>query len=595
MAQRMSADAAVDDRSRVQGAANPFTALAVRARSTGGVARGALAFLVYLGVSVAVFAGSTIGDLATRCVGSCLSDTNLYIWSFGWMDHAVTTRVDPLFSDVVWAPGGIHLAWVTSLPGPALLMQPFTHRFGGLFSVNVLMILAPALAAWATYLVANRVTRRFWASVVAGAVFGFSTYINQHERAQLNLILVFFIPLGVYLVLRWMDRSLGTIAFVVLLGLTLAGLFSTSTEVFATATLMLAVTLLGAIILVPRGTRTRVLACAGWIAASYGVAALLVSPILLRLGSDAPTGEPIRPADLNSVDLLSFVVPPPIARFGGSTFAGLSNRFPAYPQNDTAYIGILFLVVIWFMVEFRKRWWAWFLLGCVLGAAVLSLGPVLHIAGRGSITMPGRWLLDVPLIRHATADRLPLYLFLPIAVMCAAWLAAGKGRWRALRYALVVSGVVLMSIDLAAEPHYHGTIAVPAFFEDGSYHRFVEPGDVVLAIPSQIGGDMVWQAAAGMDLRLGRAYVGPVHPMGSDALGLRVILSGADAGALPPADVVRRFISGRDVRAVFAEEPVGDDVRALMDDVLGGPPVSVDGVSVWVVPASGPTPLDHPA
>jgi hypothetical protein len=72
-------------------------------------------------------------------------------------------------------------------------------------------------------------------------------------------------------------------------------------------------------------------------------------------------------------------------------------------------------------------------------------------------------------------------------------------------------------------------------------------------------------------------------------------LSGADAGALPPADVVRRFISGRDVRAVFAEEPVGDDVRALMDDVLGAPPVSVDGVSVWVVPASGPTPLDHPA
>jgi hypothetical protein len=90
-----------------------------------------------------------------------------------------------------------------------------------------------------------------------------------------------------------------------------------------------------------------------------------------------------------------------------------------------------------------------------------------------------------------------------------------------------------------------------------------------------------------MEFRLGRAYVGPVHPEGADALGLRVILSGSGSN-LPPANVLRTFIEGRGVKAVFAEEPVSEDVSAWLHDVLGTDPESVDGVSVWTVPAQLP-------
>ncbi|HEX3300307.1 MAG TPA: hypothetical protein VHW68_09360 [Actinomycetota bacterium] len=580
--------AATDVEPRARGFERITMATVRAARSSNGTVRGAIVFLLYTALSIAVFALPVIGHLGDRCVGSCLSDTNLYTWSFAWMSHAIHAGQDPLFSDVVWAPSGIHLAWVTSLPGPALLMVPVTDLFGPLASVNVLMIAAPASAAWAMYLVCAQVTRRFWPSVFGGLVFGFSTYMNQHQRAQLNLILVFFIPLAVYLVLRRMNGSLGRIAFVLLLGLTLAGQFLTSTEVFATALLMAGCISIGVLVLAPDPIRRRFLRTVPLIAAAGLVTALLISPVLLGLVRDAPAGEAFRTPELNSVDLLSFVVPPPIARFGGSTFSGLSDRFPGYPQNDTAYMGVVFLAIaIWCVVTFRRVWWSWLLVGAMIIPGVLALGPTLHIAGDPSIPMPQRLLLRIPLIRYATADRLPLYLWVALSILVAVWLAAGASRWRWARYALVALGVVLLSIDLGTDPNYHGSLDVPAFFQDGAYQRFAGPDDVVLGIPSQIGGDMVWQASTDMGFRLGRAYVGPVHPEGADALGLRVILSGSGSN-LPPANVLRTFIEGRGVKAVFAEEPVSEDVSAWLHDVLGTDPESVDGVSVWTVPAQLP-------
>src|SRR4029078_11671053 len=102
-----------------------------------------------------------------------------------------------------------------------------------------------------------------------------------------------------------------------------------------------------------------------------------VSPILVQLTQDGPEVEAFRAPSTNSVDLLSFVVPSPIPRsrgtasptrwFGGTAFAGVSDRFPSYPQNDTAYIGVVSLaILVWFMVEMRRVWWSWLVLGTIV-------------------------------------------------------------------------------------------------------------------------------------------------------------------------------------------------------------------------------------
>jgi hypothetical protein len=559
-------------------------------KARGGAVRGLAALAMFTLLSILVFALPVIGDLSTRCVGSCLPDTNLYTWAFGWMDYSLANGLDPLFTSYVWAPFGVHLAWVTSLPGPSIVMQPITHAFGGLTSVNMLMIAAPATAAWAMYLVCVRVTKRFWPAIIGGAVFGFSTYINQHMRAQLNLVLVLFVPLAIYLVLRRIDRSLHPLAFVPALALVLAGEFSTSTEIFATMTLFAGLAYVGALMLSPWKLKKRLLSTALWIVAAYGLALAAAYPIIERLQHNAPPDRAVRPPDLNAVDLLSFVVPTTYGRFGGSRFASISERFPALPQNDTGYIGILFVVIaIWFLVQFRRFWWAWFVAGFAFLAANLSLGPVLHVMGDAVTDLPQKSLWKLPLIQHATPDRFPMYLFIALAVMTAAWLAFAPKRFLWARYAVAVVAIAGMSIDLAIEPHYHGTPDIPAFFTDGTYRQYIGPYDVVLGVPDQLGGDMMWQEVTGFDFRLGRAYIGPIHPIGYENAGLGIITTDLSIDQ-PGENAIRHFITARDVKSIVVADPVPTEIESLLIDVVGTKPIAIDGVHLWIVPPEGPTP-----
>jgi hypothetical protein len=452
------------------------------------------------------------------------------------------------------------------------------------------MLAAPALAAWATYLLCVRLTHRFWASVMGGFVFGFSTYINQHERAQLNLLLVFFIPLAVYLVVRRVEASIGRIVFVVLFALVLAGEFATSTEVLATMTMFGGIAYLLALVVSPVEVKKRLAWTVPLLAAAYAGAAAIVSPIINRLASDAPPERAIRPPDLNSIDLLSFIVPSPYGRFGGQHFASFTDGFPALPQNDTGYVGLILVgILIGFAVQFRKRWWALLLTVFALVVAILAMGPVLHIGGTTYGTLPGSILYHLPLIQHATPDRFPVYLSLTLAIIVAIWIAAAKGRSMLLRLAIAGVAVVLLSTDLALEPTYHGILARPAFFTDGMYRQYIEPGDVVFGVPYQLGGDLDWQDATGFDFRLARAYIGPVHPIGHTKAGLGVILT-EPGKYLPGANAVRYFIETRDVTTVVAEDPVPPEIITLMNDVLGTDPADVGGVTVWKVASGGPTP-----
>src|SRR5207253_473088 len=98
-----------------------------------------------------------------------------------------------------------NLAWVTALPGPSLLLAPVTLAFGPIVSSNLLALAAPALAAWAAYLLCHHLTGRFWPSIAGGFVFGFSSYEMAQMRGHLNLLLTFPIPLAVLLVVRQLD------------------------------------------------------------------------------------------------------------------------------------------------------------------------------------------------------------------------------------------------------------------------------------------------------------------------------------------------------------------------------------------------------
>jgi hypothetical protein len=555
------------------------------------------AFLLFLATSILVFALPVMPHLASRCVASCLSDTALYAWSFDYMAHVVTAGFDPLHASVVWAPGGVNLAWVTTLTGPALLMTPFTNWIDPIFSVNVLMLLAPALAAWATYLVCVRVTQRFWPSVMGGFVLGFSTYLNQHMRAHLNLVLLFFLPLAVYLVVRRVQRDIAPWVFVLLLGIDLAAQFSVSTEIAATTALFGGIAMIGTFAFGGRALRGPILRTTLLIGLSYMLAAVLLSPILLSAFHDPPP-DVFRDPTLNSVDAWSIVVPPTTARFGGETFSSLSERFRGLPQDGTAYIGLgLLLVVVLFAIQRRKERSTWLLVGFLALTMILALGPTIFVGGEAIVTGPQALIGRLPLIQHALPERYPAYASLTLAVIVAMWLAgarrrepdaeASPPRSHGWRYALVTLGIAMLSINLAAEPHYHqlfaGPDSIPAFFTQGTYQDYLAPGDTILAVPAEAGEELSWQSATDMTIHLARAYVGPVHPRGHAGAGLLETVSRPDA-KVPPAGALTYFLEQRAVDAVVVQEPVAPLWAAVLTEVTGVEPTSVDGVSIWRLP-----------
>jgi hypothetical protein len=549
------------------------------------VGQGFAAFGIYLVASILAFALPVMTRLDTGCVGICGMDARLYVWSFRWMQYALENGKDPLHTDLLWSPFGMNLTWVTTLPGPSFVLSPITKAFGPLVTENLLLIAAPALAAWATYLICKLVTAKFWPSLAGGFLFGFSTYIVQHERSHVNLLLVFFVPLAVYLVLRRIHDKLHPVIFVPLLALVLAGQFSASTELFATLTFFGGLAFLGAFALGPKDKRWAILKTGLLAGLSYALALAMVSPFLIKAFREQPP-DAIRDMARNSADVLSLIVPRPMLRFGGDLFASFTEDWTASPQDDTSYIGVaIVLMLVLFAWEGRRSRATWLLMGAVLTPLVLSFGPRLHFDGEPFVHGPG-WLVEkIPLIQHALPERFPAYAFLALGVVAAVWIARSSGRSLWLRYVVVALGVLMLARNPGAA-EYHGTYQVPSFFADGTYQQYIEKDAVILAVPAEIGGELAWQAAADMNFRLAQAYTGPLRPGGALTIGR--IRTQQPRPPLPTQERLVRFLMQGSVDAIIVGNPIPDDIRAMMESLTRSLGTEVGGVTIYRIPPGGP-------
>ena len=536
------------------------------------------AFLGYLLLSLVLW-GLPIGmHLASRHVGMGGNDLRLYMWSFEWVPYAVAQGIDPFHTDLVYAPGGADLTWVTIMPGPALVLSPITAAFGSLASVNVAMLLAPALAAWAGYLVCRRVTGAFWPSVAGGQLVGFTPYMAGQMYGHVNLVLIFPAILGVYLVVRRVQGSLGTVRFIGFLALTLVGLFSVSTELLATASSFGAIALLGAWAFggEARGRifRTGLEAIAG-----YLVAAAVLAPILVPALREAPE-TPVRFANKASVDLLSFVVPRRSILLGGERYASTTGGFTSNASEDGAYLGV---VVLAMLVAFALTRWrhrdAWLLLAFVAFVGLLSLGPVLHVGGEERFGLPGAALTNVPLLEHATPQRYSAYLWLPIGVIAAVWLASARDGWRWPRWVVVVLAAITL-LPLVEAPPRGKEVAIPRFFTDGTFAEHIRPGEIVFPIPTVKGDEMVWQSEADFRFRMAQGYIGPIpEPYFGEGLSKGLALF-HPAPYSPPATVVERYVRAHDVTVFVSSDRATPEFEDLLREA-GWRPEPVGDVVVW--------------
>ena len=586
MPDSLDAPVGVEDRPDTPEPSRPvgwsFARAADWARSRGPVARACAAVLLYAVVSVVAYGREALPHFGSHCLTMCATDTNYFIWSLQWMSHALAHGLNPFHTNVLTAPGSLDLTWAVTVPGPAFILAPVTWLFGPVATDNLLLVLAPVLAGWAAYLVCNRVTRRFWPSVVGGFVFGFSPYVEHYMRAQLHALLVFPAALAVYLVLRRMDGSMGKRAFVILLALVLILQISISAEIFASMTLFGAIALAGVLAFEPK-LRKALWSVTGLIAAAYVAVAVVLVPYLLELFRNAPT-RTIRDPAMASADLLSFVIPKRGMLVGGTTFYGITRKFVG--TAEMAYLGPVFiLILLLFAWEGRRRRSTWLLLGFIAVCALLSLGPKLHVDGAESVGMPGALLTSLPFMHNSLPERWVEYMWIAIAVITAMWLTRGSTRGRWIRYLLV--GVALVfTIQEVNYPPAPTQLAVPAFFTDGTYRSYLHPGEIVLPVTKYLGNDFLWQAKADMYYRM---------PQGSWPL-VR-IAEGGDIvrnwtlgttsfrhPVTPPTPAsLRGLLEQHHVDAIVATDEINARWRVVLRSVVSSNPISVDGVIIYRV------------
>jgi hypothetical protein len=473
-----------------------------------GLVAGAV-FLLYLGASAALFGSSALRSASDRWVGQIGSDQSLFGWLLSWWPHALGDGSNPFVTKAVWAPQGFELVWATSVPGPALVASPLTLTAGPVAAFNMLMILAPALAAWTAFLLCRGVVRRTGAAVMGGAVFGFSAYMSGQMLGHLNLVLVFLIPLGALLVYRRLRGEISTRRYVVLLGVVVAGQTLVSTELLATATASLAVA--AAILWIRKELRP------AWpfvqaTARGYGVGLLLVLPVVVSLlVADTPDWHPDRRTF--SGDLLGLIVPTRSLQLHHGLDA-ISDRFTAGLAEEGTYIGLPLLVLVALFARERRRrhGTVGFLPIAFAAAIVAALGPLLHVAGR-VLPLPLPWLplLVLPVYRYAVPVRMMLFASLALAVMTAAWLSAatpGRGR---LRFALAALGLVALLPNLQSSFRSVPVVQPAAFASEPLAAQL--QGQRVLVLPfGDAGQSMLWQARRGFVYEMAGGYLGNILP-----------------------------------------------------------------------------------
>jgi hypothetical protein len=531
--------------------------------------------LLYAALSIAFFGRGVLRHPTSSVVGSFGADQGVFIWSLAWWPHAITSGINPLLTDRVYAPEGWNLAWTTVIAGPSLLMWPVTALFGPVASYNILALAAPALAALCAFLFCRELTDRTGPALAGGLVFGFSTYMAAETLNHVNLALVFPIPLAAYLFTRHARRRIGDRAFAISMTATLLFAAATFLETFLTMTAAGIVAVLLGFAAGPATLRRRLVRTSALTAIAYVGALVLFSPYLyVALANPNPIATVLGgryPLDLANLFTATDVT-------AWHPLGGDPLRLVGNITEQTGYLGPVAIAA--FVLAPLLLWRSRLALATTAFAVLLllaALGERLHYKGQERGDLPFSSLLQLPYVRHALPARFTVYVFLALAVIVALLVA----RMPRVAGVLLVAGLAL---TLAPNPHtsrWVTALAVPPFFEHGTWKTQIRPNDNVLVLPiGFLDNSMLWQEKAGFGFRMAAGYVSSIVPNDMWRFPIAQAMYGEP---LPPdsAYELRRFLDARGIDVVVLRQGIPGPWYSVLSTL--GPPRTIGGVDVWRV------------
>jgi hypothetical protein len=545
-------------------------------RATNRLLWDAAAIATYTIVSAIMLHPMLAGGLSRFCIGAPESnDPQVFIWGIAWYPYAISHRLDPLFTNLVFAPGGYNLAWSTTIPAPALLMWPITVRFGPLVSFNLLSLMTPILSAYTAFALCRHVTKAVLPALVGGFVYGFSTY-QRIEADHLCLALTFVPPLLTLLFALRLENRVGRLRYEFLLFVCLTTQFLISAEIFTTAILFGAIAIAAGWWIGDLNFRHRLHAPLRESVVAIALAVGALSPYIYRF-IPSPFGlSPIYNPAHCSTDLLGLIFPTGASLVGGlSSVRALSRRI-SFGCEPAAYMGLLPVITIWLALasrgkpagEFRLERFLALLLAVIV---VLALGPVIHFGGVP--IAPSVWLpaLLIPIFNNALPARFVLYGFLVLSIAIAVWLADARRR-ASLRW--LIAAAAVLSVLPTTIPTAKATLP---FFSQRTFRDYLTPGETVMTLPFASNGEaMKWQAQSDFLFRVAGGYLG-VIPHEYAAWPIIPALLEENPYIPGYADQFKAFLGAHHVGAIIAAETEYADYAKLCA-TLGGVPLHVGGV-----------------
>jgi hypothetical protein len=309
--------------------------------------------------------------------------------------------------------------------------------------------------------------------------------------------------------------------------------------------------------------------------------------------------------DFYKNDLLGFITPSRMLLFHTAGTAAAAARYQGGPPEYLAYLGAPLILVLavtavvgWRQLPVRA------LAVCLVVLAVLSLGahPLIDGTVRPGVTLPWRWVGQLPVVGAVLPDRLSLVADGAAAALTAfaadmTWSALARSApgWRRLLTATgaAVTALAVLPLVPLALPTVP-TVALPAGWDAAFAALHLPPGARVLAVPvptATLTDALRWQADSGAQISLNGGYFqgpasnGHAYVEGNGLPPLAAYLDGLWTGSSPgtpptPAQA-RATIAAWDPAAVVAVAGRRPALARYLTTILGRPAFTRDSVLVW--------------
>ncbi len=331
-------------------------------------------------------------QLTTHFAGVSDNDSREFIWSTWWFKHALLDlHISPTNINILNYPEGINFPLLPLMSQSFIISLPLAVLVSPAFAFNVTYLLSFPLCALAGYWLCYDLTQDHRAAFIGGLIWGFFPNKSGHALAgHLFQLVVFTLPIAILFLLRlFRAPSLRNAIFA---GVSLFIASTIHPVNIAYFLLPTCAVLTLAHLYNQRSNFQPLISNFHLLITNYKfhflaliIFAALTIPLFIPTLTSTSTGQlgflVERGVVGYSNDVLSFFLPSydhPLIK--DSSLYDLAHRILVFPLETNAYLGYVPLILaalgVWWRRDESKKWILLFLI-----AAVLSLGPLLHLGG----------------------------------------------------------------------------------------------------------------------------------------------------------------------------------------------------------------------